>query len=288
MTAQYESLLRCQEESLRHGDLYTAVALPLTPVDPHAPRHAAKIRRRAERKQTTWAMEDLVEQLGSEDAGARADAVKRVRGKLTVRYFSERKPHLVEPLVRLLAGSPDGDVRAIAASALEAVAPDGDLRAIEALTSGLDHSDILTAISCLYGMHAFLTPAALQPMGRLLERLAGHWAASAVATHLGDLGDSRAIPFLVKAMEQPSASDLPLRTAVALALAKVGGAQSSDELARLIDSEDPQVRSAALIGLREMRDPRAQGIAKRLQQHDSDAEVRRIAGDTTRMLGPQP
>jgi HEAT repeat protein len=104
---------------------------------------------------------------------------------------------------------------------------------------------------------------------------------SSAADALGKIGDDRAIPGLLKLVED---SDSDVRRSAADALGKIGDAQAIPGLLKLVEDSDSDVRRSAADALGKIGDAQAiPGLLKLVE--DSDSDVRRSAADALGKIG---
>lgn len=175
------------------------------------------------------------------------------------------------------------EVRGAAGHALARI---GDARAVPALIKGLD---LLRGDEAARALGNFKDPRAVEPLLKALEnpRFSNYHV---VAEALGKIGDSRAVPGLIGAMNReldlplfqrttPPAIDTTLRRYAIEALGEIGDPDATDALSDALDDEhDSIVRAAeealAKIPSAEAQQAAAPAAARRQQEWEEQAVAR--------------
>jgi HEAT repeat protein len=127
---------------------------------------------------------------------------------------------------------------------------------------------------------------ALEPLAEVLRANESVMLRSAAAGLLGDLGDIRAVPFLVDALERDAAPEVRLWTADSLGV--LGDARAVEPLITALGDHDPGVRETAVRALGALAE--ALGSLRALAAlapvvHDSDWGTRQSAAEMLIRLG---
>jgi HEAT repeat protein len=212
----------------------------------------------------------------------------RIRAEPDVPKMKEAKD--IRELMRLLSHH-DPDVRWRAAEALGTLGKP----ALEDLLRGLDHHDPGVRLGIIEALGDIGDPRAVRPLLGILSDDGSSEIRWATALALGNLGDSGAAPFLVKALRDP---DKYVRLGAALALGRLGwepadggdkahflvarqewsslpalGREAAGPLVWATRDRDPGIRARAVEALGEIGGPGG-GEACDPVLRDPDSEVR--------------
>lgn len=122
-------------------------------------------------------------------------------------------------------------------------------------------------------------PRLVEPFCRLLGD-SDWWLRVTACQVLGNLGDTRAVPSLVKTLEDPDT-----RWAAVDALAQIGAPQSLKPLSQLLRDPRPEVRMEVLQAFSRFNDERLVPVLQSVRDKDGDADVRGRAADILRHMG---
>jgi HEAT repeat protein len=148
-------------------------------------------------------------------------------------------PDTLEPLLRLLSGSESAEARAGAAKVLGRV---GGAAAVEPLSAALRNPDEEVSRAAAEALGQLKDPRALEPLARTLDDAAAPaWLRYDVARALEALGDWRAVPALLRALQAP---DPALRRLAAQALGVLRSPEALPGLLQALDDEQAGVREA--------------------------------------------
>ncbi|MGC8959912.1 MAG: HEAT repeat domain-containing protein [Chloroflexia bacterium] len=207
----------------------------------------------------------------------------------------EQREHLLSLLLREL----DSPLPSRRERAVELLAESGEEQVLPALvslarreTNPMVRWKAFQAISRLAGeavgsaelpspeeVAAWRDEALADLLGRLESEQAGRrWEA---AEGLGDLGDPRAVPALVRALRDPHAF---VRWAAAQAIGRIGGEEAVVLLLPLLQERDPLVRRSAADALGYLDAPAVRQALRRALR-DPDPTVRRNAVEAVARLG---
>ncbi|MCB1056235.1 MAG: PilT/PilU family type 4a pilus ATPase [Acidobacteria bacterium] len=125
----------------------------------------------------------------------------------------------------------------------------------------------------------FEDPRLTEPFCRLLGD-PDWWLRVTACQVLGQLADTRAVPFLVRTLEDPEA-----RWAAVDALAQIGAPESLKPLSQLLRDPRPEVRLDVLQAFSRFSDQRLVTVLQSVSERDPDLEVRERAGEILKDLG---
>lgn len=252
-------------------------ALPsVTIPTPDIVRKASKPKRP---KRLPRSVDDLLVAMASEDDSTRAKAVKEFAGSLNLRGRATRRPELIEPLTALFRSSPHGEVRGLCVQMLTQVAPDGE--APDAILEAFSDPDPHVVLTGIWARHYFPLGAAFEPLCRFIATTSNALIKDSAIRVLGDFGDPRAIPVILPVLHNRAETfDQIIGTAgMALALC---GPDAIPHLIKALDSPDPRVRRAAVVGIDVSKDESAADHLRRMLD-DPDEAVRRRTAMALRM-----
>jgi hypothetical protein len=212
----------------------------------------------------------LISEMRSTDAKTRARAVRTLGGKLRGRRRATRRPDLVPALTDLFYATADAGVRSACVAALSELAEDSPAPA--PLFDALSDNDPSVVLGGIFALTYFPDARAVC---RFIESGVNVLINESAMAALGEIGDDRAVPTLVKVLlDTRNAFDQSFGSA-ALGLARCGP-HGFDALAAALGHEDARVRLAAVVGLANSRDPRVQALLGPME-HDLDPRVRERA-----------
>lgn len=275
----FAHLMLAQYRSFRHLELddesQPEVRGPYSgPAAPDRPRREADALPGGRRMTPPPTLGQLIRQLSNSSSRQRKDAAKQLGRKFAPHHPKQAKTEFVEPLMAVLCGPYEADVRAAAALML---GTHGNARAMRELAETLDASpDIAGSIlhALFYLSLYYKVPSVVQPVLRAAE--AGRFSAdherSTLVSLLGKLRAPQAIPILRRVLSEDKGNDPSAPYGAARAMAETG-AGGVDTLIELLGSPSPETRAAAASGLGKAEDERAVEPLRRLLA-DPDADVR--------------
>ncbi len=239
----------------------------------------ASVRRVAARplratKAKAGSLESLIQQMQSADTRTRAKAIRAFFGKLQGRPRAGRRPDLVKPLTDLFYSSKDASARSACVAALTEVADDAPAPA--PFLDALSDPDPGVVLQGIFALDYFPDRNAVGPLCRFVDSGVNPLFSESAMSHLGQFGDPRAIPTLERVLHNLSNPMGQSFGTAGLALGRCGP-KGVDVLVAALDSPDPRVRFAAIVGLDVSHDPRAKTNLERMKQ-DPDPNVRARAG----------
>ena len=255
---------RTIEQVKRPGLQLPRLATP----SPHIPRVPAE--RVRKNQGTAPALEDLIQQMRSGDDKVRAKAARMFCGKLQGRQRARRRPDLVPLLTDLFYSASDADVRCACVTALTELAEDGT--SPTPLFDALSDASPNVVLAGLFALAYFPDARAVEPVCRFIESGVNVLINQTAMSRLGEMGDDRAVPTLVKVLlDTQNSFDQGFGTA-GLALARCGP-RGFDALAAALGHADPRVRLGAVVGLDVSGDARTGPLLDQMAS-DPDPRVR--------------
>jgi HEAT repeat protein len=144
-------------------------------------------------------------------------------------------------------------VRAACVAALTELA---DSPAPAPLLDALSDAHPVVVLQGIFALSYFPDRSAIEPLCRFVESDVPVLYRESAMSHLGQLGNPRAIPALLKALHHPSHELEQTYSTAAIALGRLG-ALAVDALIEALRSPDARVRFAAVCGLQVAMDRRA-------------------------------
>ncbi len=240
------------------------------------------------------------------DQFARGNAASRSRAVAYLRAVAAKRPEDMRRRMRRLLGEGEDATRRLAVEILLSTGEAQDVlleilefskdlvgwlrtRILETLqTFGeeilepalalLKHSDDSVQTQALVLAERFEDPRVVEPVCRLLGE-DDWWLRIGACDTLGRLKDTRAVPHLVKALQ-----DEESRWAAIDALAEIGAQESIKPLAGLLSDKRTEVRVEVVRALGRFGDERGLSLLKRVRKLDPSSAVRTQAGEVLRSL----
>ena len=172
----------------------------------------------------------LIEALGNRDWIVRMHAAKAL-GRI-------KHARAIEPLIPLLQDK----VKAVREEATIALAEIGDA-ALPSLLDALRHPEWLVRLHAVEALGKSRSPEAVEPLLWVLFNDQDQAIREDTVRALGQLGDSRAMEFLVTVMKEPG-----LRTLAVEALGKIGDRRAVPVLIAVLEGSDRPVASRTVTG----------------------------------------
>ncbi len=172
----------------------------------------------------------LIASLGNRDWIVRMHAAKAL-GRI-------KDPSALEPMIPLLQDK----VKAVREEATVALAAIGDA-AIPSLLEALRHAEWLVRLHAVEALGKMRSSAAVEPLLSVLFNDQDQAIREDVVRALGQIGDGRAVEFLVTAMKEPG-----LRTLAVEALGRIGDRRAVPVLINVLDGVDRPEATRAVTG----------------------------------------
>lgn len=147
-----------------------------------------------------------------------------------------------------------------------------------AAISLLQHQEEEVRTAALVLAENFKDPRLVEPVGRLLAE-PDWWLRISACDTLGRLGDEKAVPYLVKALE-----DADARWAAIDALAQLASPQSLRPLAQLLRDPRQEVRMEVVRAFSRFTDARLMPLLQAVKEKDPSTDVRTRAAEVHRDL----
>jgi hypothetical protein len=262
MFREYESFAKLEkiQRSLRRLPKLEAPA-------PDVPRIPAK--RPHKKAAKAPALDALIEHMRSPDEKTRAKAARTICGKLKGRFHAERRPDLVESLTDLFCTTPDAGVRSTCVMTITELAEDGTAPA--PLFDALSDPDPGVVLAGMFALKYFPDSRALEPLCRFIESGANVLFNETAMSQLGQMGDDRAVPTLVRVLLDTQNSFDQSFGSAGMALGRCGP-RGFDALAAALGHDDARVRLGAVVGLDVSGEPRSTALLDRMEG-DPDPRV---------------
>ncbi len=142
----------------------------------------------------------------------------------------------------------------------------------------LQHPDEDVRTAALVLAEEFNDPRLVGPICKLLDEQ-DWWLRITACDNLGKLGDKRAVPHLIKALDDPDTVWAALD-----ALAQIGDNNALQHIARLVKDERPEVRLEVVNALGKFDDKRMVLFLRRVAETDTSLEVRTRAAEVGTQL----
>ncbi len=142
----------------------------------------------------------------------------------------------------------------------------------------LQHEDEDVRTAALVLVQYFRDPRVVLPVCKMLED-DDWWLRITACDALGELGDKRAVPQLVKALQDEDA-----RWAAIDALARIGAPEALKPMSALLRDKRPEVRGEVVRAFGRFEDPRLLPLLKQLKDKDPVSEIRTRAAEVLRDL----
>ena len=238
----------------------------------------------------------LLNELRDSDQRSRAKAIRVLQGKLKIRAMSTRHPDLVPLAAELARSLPESDSRCICVHLLINITPDG--RIPEWLHAALNDPDTGVQSAALYAVFYFKGPELVAPITKILSDAPNLQLAQQAATALSEIPDARAIPALAAALDCVPRLEVPMSpqvteqafqqyyTTIVVALSRYGQA-AVPPLVPFLSHPDPNLRMAAIIGLRAIGESTSRAAVEMLKS-DPNPGVRQQAEMCDRVWGNLP
>ncbi|HEU4683701.1 MAG TPA: HEAT repeat domain-containing protein [Nitrospira sp.] len=149
-----------------------------------------------------------------------------------------KSPDSVEPLLPLLQDK----VKAVREEAAMALAAIGDA-AVPSLISALAHADWLVRLHAVEALGRMRSPASVDPLLSVLFNDRDTAVREDVVRALGQIGDERAVEFLVVTMKEPG-----LRPLAVEALGQIGDRRAVPILIKVVEGTDQPMESRVVAG----------------------------------------
>lgn len=154
----------------------------------------------------------------------------------------------------------------------------GGTRVLDAAVELLDHEDDSVRFYALTLAEGFREPGLVGIFCRLLND-PDWWLRVTVCDSLAQLGDERAVPYLLQALEDPD-----VRWAAIDALGRIGSVSAIQPLMSMLSDPKPEVRMDVLVGLSRLKDERLMPVLRKVRDEDADVPVRRRANEVLNRL----